>query len=185
MTSGGYDVHAFLRVSQASEDRIKDFFRCECGVRESALWHDLHLTVYEGRIRLPGLAEQTQKISIKANADETRFMLFRPGGINPQPDVNPRKYALGIRLTRRNDAFKDINVLRQEVIEYERKREIRGRSRSTLKRNAFGPREYVQHIKLLNRDNRISLELSAMGDLFRAKIGSIEFTHFEVHINAN
>ena len=92
---------------------------------------------------------------------------------------------MGIRLTRRNEAMQCINVLRQEMIEYEWQRDIIGRKRSTLKHNAFGPKEYVPHVKLLNRDNRISLELPYIREQFQHNIEAIEFTHFEVHVNAN
>ena len=185
MVSVGYDIHAFLRVSQVCEDRLKDFLQGVCDVRPSAMWNDLHLTICQGRLRLPGLHEQTRRVQISDNTDEMRFMVLKSGGINPQPGINPRQHAIGIRLTRRNEAMQCINVLRQEMIEYERRRDIIGRKRSTLKHNAFGPKEYVPHVKLLNRDNRISLELPPIREQFKHNIENIEFTHFEVRVNAN
>lgn len=185
MVSLGYDIHAFLRVSQVCEDRLNHFLQEVCDVRPSAIWNNLHLTIYQGRLRLPGLHEQTRRVQISASTDEMRFMVLQPGGINPQSGINPRRHAIGIRLTRRNEAMQWINVLRQEMIEYEWHRDIIGRRRSTLKRNAFGPKEYTPHVKLLNRDNRISLELPHMREQFQHNIEAIEFTHFEVRVNAN
>ena len=182
---GGYKIHAFLRVSQYSEDRIKEFLTDICGVRSSALWNDLHLTVYEGRVRLPGLVEELRKVNIAADPAETRFMLLRPGGVNPQSDIEPRDSPIGIRLTGRNGGVSEIRRLRQEIIEYEREKEFRNHKHSTLKFNAFGPREYIPHIKLMQRDNRISKPLKDIGVLFRDEIEPIHFTHFAVHVNEN
>ena len=181
----GYDIHAFLRVSQISEERLRHFLQEVCDVRPSAIWNDMHLTIYQGRLRLPGLHEHSRRVQVSANTDEIRFMVLKSGGINPQLGVSPRHNPIGIRLTRRNNAMHYVNVLRQEMIEYERRREIVGRKRSTLKRNAFGPKEYVPHIKLLNRDNRISLELPKVRERLQHMIDTIEFTHFEVRLNAN
>lgn len=183
MVSVGYDVHAFLRVSRVCEESLQQFLQDVCEVRPSAIWNDLHLTIYQARLRLPGLDEHSRPVQVSANTDEIRFMVLKPGGINPQPGLSPRENPIGIRLTRRNDAMRCINVLRQEMIEYERRREIIGRKRSTLKHNAFGPQEYVPHVKLLNRDNRISLDLPKIRERLQQLIRTIEFTHFEVRVN--
>ena len=110
-----YEVNAMLRVSASSKQRIKAFFIDHYGIKPNRLQSYMHLTVYHGRRRLPGLYEYSRPIHITVPITETRFMVLVPGGENPRKGIDPRSHSVGIRLTKRNSAIPEIQQLRRNI----------------------------------------------------------------------
>ena len=178
-TENKYEVYAILWVSGDCEEQISRFLHDEIGVRKGAIQKRMHLTVYYGKKPLPGLMEGTSLVHITANTDETRFMVFAPGGENPRTELIPGRRSVGIRLTKRNKAIDEIQQLRKSVYRLETQQVVGRRHRTTPWRNCFGARNYQPHIKLLQPGNQVGDDLTIIGRSFRDKIDLIEFDRFE------
>ena len=175
-----YEIYALLWVSRRSTIIIRDLLSCECKIPVKAIERKLHLTVYHGRRKLPGLTSYSRAVSIVADALETRFMVFAPGGENPRPGLEPSKHSVGIRLTRRNQAIEGIQNLRTDISRFETKDVIGNRKPTSAWTNCFGARHYQPHIKLLRPGSEIDYNLTKLGEIFRSKIDEIEFDRFQV-----
>ena len=175
-----YEVNAILWVSAYSEAQIRKFLSEVCGVKKKRLQSGLHLTVYHSRRPIPGLREGDQPLQIIADTLETRFMPLAPGGENPREDIDPQAHPLGIRLTKRNKAIKEIQMLREQISRLETKI-VRGtRNPTTAWKNSFGSRIYDPHIALLRPWYKINATITEIGALFREEIQQIEFDLFQV-----
>ena len=175
-----YEVNAFLRVSAYSEDQIRKFLSEVCGVKKKRLQSGLHLTVYHSRRPIPGLCEGARPLQIIADTLETRFMPLAPGGENPREDIDPQAHPLGIRLTKRNKAIKEIQMLREQISRLETK-VVRGtRKQTTAWKSSFGSRYYQAHIALLRPWHKINATLTEIGTLFREELHQIEFDLLQI-----
>ena len=175
-----YEVNALLRVSLRSEDQIRKFFSEVCGVKKKRLKSRLHLTVYHSRRVIPGLRERARPLQIIADTLETRFMALTPGGENSRDDIDPQTNPLGIRLTKRNTAIREIQTLREQIYRLETKI-VRGtRNPTTAWKNSFGSRNYQPHIQLLQPQHKVNATLTEIGTLFRKEIHQIEFDLLQI-----
>ena len=174
-------VYAMLRVSRRSVAQIAEFFVSN-GIPEASIEPRMHLTVYHARCLLPGLpvGKQTRRLRIEADAKETRFMVFAPGGEIPRPNIDPASQSVGIRLTRRNQAIDEIQELRSEMYPLETPEVIGEGQRSTARRSCFGPRNYQPHVLFLRPGSGIDRDLTPLGASFRAQIETIGFDRYEV-----
>ena len=177
-----HEVYAILKVSNECQDHITHILSFECGVSAKAIVRNMHLTVYYSRRLLPGLEQCQQDVNVVADAAETRFMVMAPGGENPRPDLEPSRRSIGIRLTRRNQAFNEIQSLRSTFYAYETENVLGRRNPSTAKRNAFGARHYQPHVTLLRPGSLVEPDLSELGATFRSACDWIEFDRFCVAI---
>ena len=175
-----YEVNAFLKVSDECEQQIRDFFVDQLGVRRSRVQSALHLTVYHGRRRLPGLRHMSVPVSIAVNTAETRCMVLAPGGENPRNELDPGSLSVGIRLTKRNRAVADIQRLRENVYRFETRTAIGARRPTTAWRNAFGSRHYQPHIQLLKPWSKIQSDLTEVSEVFRSAVHEISLDVFTV-----
>lgn len=175
------EIYALLWVTRQCEARISDFLLSR-DLPEGSIQRGMHLTVYYARRLLPGLGRTPapRPVSISADAAETRFMVLAPGGENPQPGLDPARRSVGIRLTRRNRAVDEIQLLRREMLQLETPEIVGRRKPSTAWTNCFGARHFQPHIKLLRPGNGIGRDLRMIGDEFRKQIESIEFGKYEV-----
>ena len=175
-----YEVNAFLKVSRESEQQIADMLVGQFGVRRGRVQSDLHLTVYHGRRRLPGLKEMSVPVNIEVDTAETRFMVLAPGGENPRPELDPGSLAVGIRLTKRNAAVADIHRLRQNLYQFETRLVLGSRKGTTAWTNAFGSRHYQPHIQLLKPWSKIERDLTELGETFRSEIPRVTLDVFRI-----
>ena len=175
------EVYALLWLTRECEARLTEFLRSD-GISPNAVQRGMHLTVYYGRRHLPGLSPVQQRVMISADVSETRFMVFAPGGENPQPKYDPSRLSVGIRLTKRNSAIDDIQALRETVYRFETPDVIGRRKRTTAWTNCFGARHYQPHIKLLRPGNGLQRDLTTIGKSFRASLNTIDFGKYEVLI---
>ncbi len=174
-------VYAMLWVSRRSVAQIAEFFVSE-GIPEGSIEPRMHLTVYHARRLLPGLpvGKQTRRVQIETDVEETRFMVFAPGGIVPQPHIDPAKKSVGIRLRKQNQAIDAIQALRSQMCQLETPEVIGDRQPSTAWRSCFGPREYRPHILFLRPGSGVDRDLTPLGSSFRSQIRTIEFDRYEV-----
>lgn len=180
-----YETYACLNVSGESGGEIARFLTDNCGVPQNAIQTKMHLTVYHSVIPLipmEGLIPERRAVNIRANADETRFMVFTIGGEVKREGIEPADHSVGIRLTRRNQAIGEIQSLRESIYRLEEKTLLGTRERTSAWKNSFGPRQYQPHIKLLLPGSRIDSDLTIAGQKFRDKFESIEFDEFVVEI---
>lgn len=176
----GFSINALLWLARESEEEVRRCLVDKCGVPEDAIQRGMHLTVYHGRRPLPGVPLGSKSVSIQAECSETRFMVFAPGGENPKPNLAPGLRSVGIRLTKRNSAMPEILELRRSVASHETEEVVRGRSRTTDWRNAFGARHYQPHIKLIRPGSGIDRNLTVLGEIIRAELDHVRFDRFEI-----
>ena len=177
-----HEVYAILEVSKDCQEHITHILSLECGVPAKAIVQNMHLTVYHARRLLPGLERCLQDVNVVADAEETRFMVMAPGGENSRPDLEPSRRSIGIRLTRRNQAFSGIQTLRSGFYRYETENVLGKRKPSNANRNAFGARHFQPHVKLLKPGNQIERDLTELGAAFRSACDWIEFDRFCVTV---
>ena len=175
-----YDVYGLLWVNSDSAATIRDALSESCGIPRRAIAANLHLTVYHARRHLPGLFPRQETVDITAEVHETRFMVLAPGGENPRPDLEPSKRSVGIRLTKRNTAIPEIQLLRSSMYGLETPRVVGSRKKTTAWTNCFGARAYQPHVKLLYPGRLVALDLTATGRTFRSALSSIRFDRFQV-----
>ena len=96
MKSKVYNIYALLWIDKDSEKEISDVLKKKCGISEEYIQRGMHLTIYHGKRKLPGIKPSTTYEIIKSNVNETRFMVFAPGGENPKTDIDPNKKSVGI-----------------------------------------------------------------------------------------
>ena len=175
------EVYALLYLTRRCEANITKFFR-SCGVPLNAIQSGMHLTVYYARRKLPGLQDRqtTKVLAIEADAAETRLMVFAPGSENPRPELEPARRSVGIRLTKRNNAIKEIQFLRRQMISMETPQVVGSRKPSTKWTSCFGARRYQPHIKLLRPGSEIDRDLTSLGHQFREHFDTIEFGKFAI-----
>ena len=176
------EVWGLLWVTRTCEARISSLLIDDFGIPRNTVQRGMHLTVYYARRRLPDLVLGSQPVDFSADIKETRFMVLAPGGENPRPDLVPSRRSVGIRLTRRNQAIRDILKYRRELYQKETESVTRNRKPTTDWTNAFGARHYQPHIKLLRPGSGIDYDLTKIGDAFRSGIPQIQFGKFEVRI---
>lgn len=175
-----YEVNALLYVSNESQELIRLFFAAQPGIRHNRISSNLHLTVYHGRRRLPGLREGSWPTDITIDTQETRFMVLAPGGENPRHDLEPGARKVGIRVTKRNQAIDEIQHLRSSVYRYETTGVIGSRTPTSAWKNCFGSRHYQPHITMLRSWSRIQRDLATVGKAFRSEIGEIHLDLFRI-----
>ena len=107
-------------------------------------------------------------------------MVLASGGENPQPELDPTKTSVGIRLTKRNQAIDQIQNLRSSVYRFETKKVIGNRKPTTAWTNCFGARHYQPHVKLLRPGSGIKRDIKALGQEFRAAIEKMELDRFQI-----
>lgn len=107
-------------------------------------------------------------------------MVLAPGGENPQREYLPSQRSVGIRLTKRNVAIKQIQELRQEMLSLENPESIGHRKLSTATNSAFGARHYQPHIKLLRPGNEVDRDLNMLGVAFRKHFSILEFGKYSI-----
>ena len=174
-------VYAMLWVSRRSVAQITEFFVSE-GIPEPSIEPRMHLTVYHARCLLPGLpvGKQTRRAEIEADVEETRFMVFAPGGVVPQPNIDPAQKSVGIRLRKPNQAIDAIQALRRQMCQLETPEVIGNRQRSTSSKSCFGAKEYKPHVLFLRPGSGVDRDLTPLGTSFRAQIQTIGFDRHEV-----
>ena len=174
-------IFAMLWVCRRSVAEITEFFVSK-GIPEDSIEPRMHLTVYRADCLLPGLrvGTQTRRERIEAAVEETRFMVFAPGGIVAQPHIDPAKKSVGIRLTRRNQSIEAIQALRGQMCDLETSEVIGDRQPSTAWKSCFGPRQYLPHVLLLRPGSGVDRDLTPLGTSFRAQIRTIEFDRYDV-----
>ena len=152
------------------------------GMPEGSIQRGMHLTVYYARRLLPGLPrhEPSHRVAIEADVKETRFMVLAPGGENPRPELEPAKRSVGVRLTKRNTAIKQIQALRHEIISLETPQIVGQRKSSTAWTSCFGSRHYQPHIQLLRPGSEIDRDLTSIGEYFRMCFKTIEFGKYKI-----
>ena len=175
-----FSINALLWLARESEEEVRRCLIDRCDVPEEAVQRGMHLTVYHGRRPLPGVPLGSKAISIRAECSETRFMVFAPGGENPKPNLEPGLRSVGIRLTKRNSAMPQILELRRSVASHETEEVVRGRTRTTDWRNAFGARDFQPHIKLIRPGSGIDRNLTVLGEILRAELSHFRFDRFEM-----
>lgn len=114
-----YEIYGILWVTRICEARIADLLSYKAGIPTEAVQRGMHLTVYYGRRPLLGLTHQSLPVKIFADASETRFMVLAPGGENPRPNLEPSRRSVGIRLTKRNTAIRQVLELRRSIYQSE------------------------------------------------------------------
>ena len=178
------EIYGILWVDWDTELWIRDILVYDYDVPEHTISNRLHLTVYYARRLLPGVTKKSIPVQIDADVKETRFMVLAPGGENPRLELEPSRRSVGIRLTRRNSAIKEVQTLRESMYQMEIP-EIIGVNRKPTDAwsNAFGARHYQPHIKLLKPGSGISRDLTVLGEIFRSQIDVIKFNTFEVFVN--
>ena len=174
-------VYAMLWVSRRSVAEITEFFVSK-GISEDSIESQMHLTVYRADCLLPDLpvGTETRRERIEADVEETRFMVFAPGGIVAQPHIDRAKKSVGIRLKRRNQAIEAIQKLRGQMCDLETSEVIGDRQPSTAWKSCFGPRKYLPHVLLLRPGSGVDRDLTPLGTSFRAQIRTIEFGRYDV-----
>jgi hypothetical protein len=169
-------IFYLLYLSHGSENQIRNFLANDCAVPQENIQRGMHLTLYHGKRRMPGLKISTSYVTIEVNTEETRFMVLAPGGENPRADQVPSSRSVGIRLTKRNTAIDEILKLRRSVYKFEPVFDKAFRKNTTDWKNAFGAKNFQPHIKLFNPGTKIDDDLTKLGDLFRKNIREIEFS---------
>ena len=174
-------VYAMLWVSRRSVARIAEFFVSE-GIPKTSIEPRMHLTVYQADCLLPDspVGTQTRRVRIEADVEETRFMVFAPGGIVPQPNIDPAKKSVGIRLRKPNQAIDAIQALRRQMCQLETPEVIGNRQRSTAWKSCFGAREYLPHVVFLRPGSGVDRDLTPLGTSFRSQSRTIEFDRYQV-----
>ena len=176
------EVYALLWLSRRCETNIAEFLT-SWGIAHGSIQRGMHLTVYYARRPLPGLLQNQppRRVAIEADVMETRFMVLAPGGENPRPELEPAKRSVGIRLTKRNTAIEQIQVLRREMLLLETAQVVGQRKPSTAWTSCFGSRHYQPHIKLLRPGSEIDRDLTSIGKYFRACFKTIEFGKYKIN----
>ena len=175
-----YAAYAILRVSKTCENEIAACLSDKCGIRRDAIRQDLHLTVYRSQTPILGLKGLSRPVQIKADASETRFMVMVTGGEVKRPGIDPGQHLVGIRLTKRNQAIGDIQLLRESVSQLESHAVSGNQNSTTAWKDGFGDRRYQPHITLLQPGSKIGSDLTKIGGIFRSEIDFIEFDLFQV-----
>ena len=181
-----FNIYYLLYLSFESEEYIRKVLINHCNISAESIQRGMHLTLYHGRRPMPSLEMDTTFLSIKANIDETRFMVLAPGGENPRSNLIPSQRSIGIRLTKRNKAIMEIINLRRNAYRHEQKFKSgygKGkRFKTTDWRNSFGARHYQPHIKLIKPGSDIDRNLTILGDVFRNNIKNITFSKAEYKV---
>ena len=176
-----YSLYSLLWIDRESEKEISDVLKYKCGVDEEHIQRRMHLTIYHSRRRLIDVKRSKSYEIIKADVKETRFMVLAPGGENPRKNINVNKSPVGIRLTRRNIAMPRLLQLRRSFYKYENERVLRNRRHKTSdKKNAFGSNHFQPHILMIRPGNRINVNLTDIGKIFREELKYIYFNKFEI-----
>ena len=176
-----YNFYALLWIDKENEKKIANILKNKCGVSEEYIQRGMHLTIYHGKRRLPGIKPSRTYEIIKSNVNETRFMVFAPGGENPRKDINPNKKPVGIRLTRRNIAIPRLLELRRSIYKHENETVLKNRRQRTSDwKNAFGSSHYQAHIVMIRPGSNINKNLTVLGKIFRKELRNIYFRKFEI-----
>lgn len=177
-----YEVYGILWVTRKCEAHIADLLANRAGIPMGTVQRGLHLTVYYGRRPLTNLDPHSRPVKISADVSETRFMVLAPGGENPRPNLEPGRRSVGIRLTKRNPAIKQVLELRRSIYRLEPAKWPGNRKSTTDWNNAFGSRHYQPHIKLLRPGSGVGRDLTEIGEMFRSSINRIEFGKFQIMV---
>lgn len=178
------DVWAAAYLSKDSEKEIHNFFVNRVGLRTSILKSKLHVTVYYARRALSGLIGREEKIDIKIDPTNLRFMPMAPGGENPRSDIDIGMHEIGVRIKRGTPERLDLERLRANFYAFETPAVLEGRRASTNTRNAFGARNYQPHITLLKKGCRIEGSLRNLGEQFRMSMTQLRLDRFVIRTRA-
>ena len=173
------EVYALLWLTRDSENRLVDFLLAN-GLRRAAIRRGMHLTVYHAGRPLPGLRLGRRAVDIVADIAETRLMVIVPGGETPRERLDPRRQSIGLRLTKRNAAVDDIQVLRSQVSRLETPEILGTRKPTTAWKSAFGSRRYQPHVTLCGPGSGAPYDLTIVGKALRASVRTIRFGSFEI-----
>jgi len=181
MRSKVYNIYALLWIDRDSEKEISNVLKKKCGISEEYIQRGMHLTIYHGKRKLPRIKPSTTYEIIKSNVNETRFMVFAPGGENPRKDIDPIKRPVGIRLTRRNIAIPRILELRRSIYKHENQTPIKNWKQKTSDwKNAFGSSHYQAHMTIIRPGSNVNKKLTVLGNIFRKELKNIYFRKFEI-----
>ena len=176
-----YNFYALLWIDKENEKEIANILKNKCGVSEKYIQKGMHLTIYHGMCRLPGIKLSTTYEIIKANVNETRFMVMAPGGENSRKHINPTKHPVGIRLTKRNIAIPRILELRRSIYKHENQTPIKNWKQKTSDwKNAFGSSHYQAHMTIIRPGSNVNKKLTVLGNIFRKELKNIYFRKFEI-----
>ena len=176
-----YNIYALLSLDEDSEKEISDVLEKKCGISKKHIQRQMHLTIYHGQRKLPGINSSTTYEIIKANVNETRFMVMAPGGENFRKNINPARRPVGIRLTKRNIAIPKILELRRSIYKHENQTPIKNWKQKTSDwKNAFGSSHYQAHMTMIRPDSNINKNLMLIGKIFRNELKTIHFRKFHI-----
>ena len=175
------EFFATLWQTRHCETNVTEFFTSR-RIPEASVQRGMYLTTYYARRLLPIREEdlRSQRVQIELNVAETRFMVLALGGENPRPELEPARRSVGIRLTKRNIAIKQIQKLRSLMFAFETPEFTGRRKSSTPWTSAFGARHYQPHIKILRPGSEIDRDRTELGAVFRMCFTMLELGKYEV-----
>jgi len=174
-------TYVALYICHDDEEDIREFLVGQ-GIPRRTVRRNLHLTVYHADFPLPGLLAMEERIDIKVNVNETRFMPMALGGETPRPHIDPATKKVGIRLTNRNEAIPAIKEARLRFAQLETPALLGDRPCSTHNRNAFGPRCFRPHVTLLYPGSQVDRDLTPLGEAFRSEHQYLNFDRLVVRV---
>ncbi|KAA5542057.1 hypothetical protein [Adhaeribacter rhizoryzae] len=179
----GFDVStetwALLHVAKESERSIRNFFLENHKINPKFILSNLHITVYYSKHAYDQVSEINQSCHYVLETKYVRFMVMRPGGENPDPNLLPADNKVGIRIQKTSELRAQIESYREQLCQFENTEILGMRKPSTKSRNAFGAKKFQPHISLLKGGNGI-VNLTEVADNFRSEIQHIYFDRFEI-----
>lgn len=163
--------------------RIREFFARDWNIDRRFILREMHISVYHAQREMPGVASIVEPLRIILPAAETRFMTFAPGGFEPTADIIPGEKKVGIRVHGKGAALLAILALRKRLLVHESAEMLGERFPSTMRKSAFGRRNFEAHMALLREGSGITSDLRAVGAAFRQKLGDLVFDRFEIRIH--
>lgn len=177
-----FEIWTQLIVSDQDVENIQKFFTEELSIKKKFLRKSYHLTVYHSRRPMPGVNPVIQNIQLILPVHETRFMVLAPGGENLRPDLIPGEKKVGIRVHKQCSIAEDILAFRKSLMKFETPSVLGRRNPSTIRKNAFGSRNFQPHLELLRAGSGINSDLGTIGELFREKIKELTFDKFIIDV---
>ena len=177
-----YQIFSLLFLNKKNEEEISHVLTDICKIPKECVQRRMHMTIYHSRRPLPGVSFGSSTENIKANIDETRFMVLAPGGENPKANLIPSERSVAIRLTKRNNAIQRILELRRGIYKFENQHVLKNRRQKTSDWiNAFGASHFQAHIKLIRPGSGIDKDLKKIGVIFRKNVKELFFDRYEIN----
>ncbi|MCC9168134.1 hypothetical protein [Pontibacter harenae] len=173
------ETWALLHLAKESEIRIRKFFLEKHVINPKYILSGLHITVYYSKHAFDQVPEIIQPCNHTLETKYTRFMVMRPGGENPDPNLLPANNKVGIRLQKTSELRAQIERYREQISKFENTEILGVRKPSTKSKNAFGAKVFQPHISLLKRGNGI-INLTELAENFRNELEHIYFDRFEI-----